>query len=545
MAEPNTDKRPSRFRGPGSFVGIRSPGYQLMYKEHFSFRELPFNKILDPKIFYLNAVYQEALATLEHGFQTKKGIILTGEAGTGKTLLVRRFLSNVASSVQPVYVVKTAFSFADSLRMTLIESGVVQQHGNNVGTLEAFQDYVTRNSQAGVVTCLIVDEAHAFDGETLEGLMQLLNLGENSTKPLQLILVGQPEFMKKLDQPVFYQLKQRVGLHCRLVPLSRTELHRYIEFHIRRAGYDGNGLFDPGALARIACYCEGIPRLVNNICDNALFAAYRYSRREIGADVIDEVAQDMGLVSQEQPHPSAFNDNRENIYITKPSSSSQVSTLGSNSQFNDREAPPAVTSPLSKIKLRGKLSTITLGVIILGVAGTATYTNEDKLYFADLKTQINSAGSEFGHIVVSPERKTEDSLPARGSATTDMSSTAQNSDQSQFEAASKETIRGGGEAGQPRSTFQEDLDREVPKEAPPVHNKPPALNPDAQRRLLEREIQKAINNRAIEGVSVNVVEGTAILTGQVASETQKAMAERAALGVQEVARVENQIEIQP
>ena len=517
-----------------------------MYKEHFGFRELPFANTLDPRVFYLNPVYQAALATLEHGLEAKKGVIvLTGQAGTGKTILVRKFLSNVASSVQPVHVVKTASSFADTLRTTLIESGVVQQHANNVETLEAFQDYVMRNSQAGVVTCLIVDGAQSFDGETLDGLMQLLNLGENLTKPLQLILVGQPEFMKKLDQPALYQLKQRVGLHCRLVPLSRSELRRYIEFHIRRAGYDGSDLFDPAAMARIAFYSEGIPRLVNNICDNALFAAYVYSRREIATDVIDAVAQYLRLAPREHPNPSAANDNKEYIGITKPSPSSQVATLWSNAQFNDREAPPAVASPPSKIKLDRKMSAITLGVIILGVAGAATYTNEAKLYFADLKTQVNSVGSRFGHIAPRPEWETEDPLTARGSATANMSSTAQDGDQSKFEAASKKAIRGEGEVGQPRSTFQEDLDGKMSREAPSVHNMPPALNPDAQRRLVETAIQKAINNRGIEGVSVNVVEGTAILAGQVASERQKAMAERAALDVQEVARVENQIEIRP
>ena len=518
-----------------------------MYKEHFGFRELPFANTLDPRAFYLNPVYQEALATLEHGLEAKKGVIvLTGRAGTGKTILVRKFLSNVASSVQPVHVVKTAFSFVDTLRTTLIESGVVQQNANNVGTLEAFQDYVMRNSQAGVVTCLIVDGAQSFEGETLEGLLQLLNLGENPTKPLQLLLVGQPEFMEMLDQPAFYQLKQRVDLHCRLVPLSRSELRRYIEFHIRRAGYDGSELFDPAAIARIGFYSEGIPRLVNNICGNALFAAYLNSRREIATDVIDAVAQRLRLAPREHPNPSVANDNREYIGITKPSSNSKVATLWSKirSLMTER-APPAVASPPSKIKLDRKISAITLGVIILGVAGAATYTNEAKLYFADLKSQVNSVGSRFGYFAPRPEWETGDPLTARGSATANMSSTAQDGDQGKLEAASKKAIRGEGEVGQPRSTFQEDLDGKMSREAPSVHNMPPALNPDAQRRLVERAIQKAINNRAIEGVSVNVVEGTAILAGQVASERQKATAERAALGVQEVARVKNQIEIQP
>ena len=151
---------------------------------------------------------------------------------------------------------------------------------------------------------VLVDEAQNLSDEALEGLRLLSNLETDQEKLIQIVLMGQPELQARLDRPSLRQLKQRVALQCRLIPLKDKEVCRYIEFRLRAAGYNGKDLFYPDAYHQIAFYSNGIPRLVNIICDNALLCAYARSQKIVSADMINEVARDLSLQSPVEQNSS-------------------------------------------------------------------------------------------------------------------------------------------------------------------------------------------------------------------------------------------------
>jgi hypothetical protein len=161
--------------------------------------------------------------------------------------------------------------------------------------LQGLNDYLIGQLKQGHIVSLLVDEAQNLSAETLEGLRLLSNLETDQEKLLQIVLMGQPELERKLDQPTLRQLKQRVAVQCRLDPLQEKEVGPYIDFRLRAVGYEGKGLFRRDAVQQIAFYSKGIPRLVNIICDNALLNTYASSQETVSADVIKEVARDLRL----------------------------------------------------------------------------------------------------------------------------------------------------------------------------------------------------------------------------------------------------------
>jgi general secretion pathway protein A len=314
-----------------------------MYREYFGFKDLPFASAPEPKVFYLNPVYQAALATLQYGILAKKGVmVLTGACGTGKTALLWKLFDDLGASVKPVWVVNGGVSIANVLSTTLAELDLKPESGERTAMIDALHGHLIERAKKSEITCLVVEEAHNLDSETLDGLRQLCNLEAHSQKLLQLILVGHPEFIKKLDEPAHHSLKQRVALHCRLFALTRGELDRYIDFHLRAVGHHDGILFDPSATASIADYSGGIPRLVNGICDNALLAACRVSQKQISRALIDEVAKDMHLVSEQQTSPTASLDGDSWVSRKEaPAANSQRETVESNVRPRwGRQKPP-------------------------------------------------------------------------------------------------------------------------------------------------------------------------------------------------------------
>jgi len=277
-----------------------------MYNEYFGFRTDPFSATPDADLYYANAGNQEAFATLRYGITGKKGFaVITGEAGTGKTTLLHKLLRNLGPSVHSVFIFNTQINFDELLRLTLDDLGLAPQADGRVAMIEALNHYLIERLKENHIVCLLIDEAQNLGAETLEGIRLLCNLETDKEKLLQIVLAGQPELEKQLGRREQRQLKQRVALQCRLAALSASEIGPYIDFRLKAAGYDGNRLFRPDAVERIGFYSEGIPRLVNIICDNALLAAYADSRKEVSADLIKEVANDLRLTERRQSQSPA------------------------------------------------------------------------------------------------------------------------------------------------------------------------------------------------------------------------------------------------
>ena len=266
-----------------------------MYRAFFGFREKPFNLTPDPKFLYLNASYREALAALHYGVVDRKGFVsLIGEAGTGKTTLLRRLLSEIPRETRSVLVINPAIGFEEMLRFILSDLGRPPAAGaTKLDMLEALNVELLDTLARGGNVVVLIDEAQDLTIPVLEELRLLSNLETAKEKILQLVLAGQPEFDALLARPEIRQLRQRISVSARLRPLVRSEVAAYVGARIAAAGGDVRGLFTKPALFRLWWFSGGVPRLVNAACDNALVTAYARGKRTIGWREIGEAMRDL------------------------------------------------------------------------------------------------------------------------------------------------------------------------------------------------------------------------------------------------------------
>jgi general secretion pathway protein A len=267
------------------------------YNSYFGFSVSPFSVTPDPSFFYPSPVYKEAYANLQYGIEAKKGfIVIAGEVGTGKTTLLRKLMrDNLEGTIETAFVFNTDLDFTELLQLIHEDLGLGIKDANKVQLLRELNEYLITQLKQSHIVSVLVDEAQNLSDDALEGLRLLSNLETDDEKLIQIVLMGQPELLAKLDRPSLRQLKQRVALQCRLFPLTRSEVGPYIDFRLRTAGYTGNDLFSPAAVRRITLYSRGIPRLVNIICDNGLLTAYARDQKNVSAKIIKEVVSDLRL----------------------------------------------------------------------------------------------------------------------------------------------------------------------------------------------------------------------------------------------------------
>src|ERR1700754_2391135 len=197
-----------------------------MYQDYFGFSTLPFSITPDPRFFYDdNPSCREAFAALRYGIEARKGfVIITGEAGTGKTTLLRMLMHNLDSATHTAFVFNPRLTFTALLRFILSDLGITSSAKDRLKLTEQLNSHLMEQLKKGHTVALLVDEAQALSEEILEELRLLSNLETDRTKLIQIVLMGQPELESKLDQPELRQLKQRVTLRCRLLPLTEDEV---------------------------------------------------------------------------------------------------------------------------------------------------------------------------------------------------------------------------------------------------------------------------------------------------------------------------------
>ncbi len=260
-----------------------------MYSQFFGFKKKPFSLIPDPEFLFMSSRHRKALTTLQYGLMSHAGFtVITGEIGAGKTTLVRSILKKIESQCSVGLITNTHSSFGDLLTWVLAAFDI--QHGSQskADRYQIFVKYIQAQYKKKRRVVLIVDEAQNMDIETLEELRLLSNINVQQETLLQLILVGQPELVDKLNRPELVQFAQRISIEYHLTAMSYEETTEYIKHRLRVAG--GNpGLFGAAACAAVFYYTGGVPRLINNICDLALVFAFAGDERQITWRTIVEV----------------------------------------------------------------------------------------------------------------------------------------------------------------------------------------------------------------------------------------------------------------
>ncbi|MBV9339264.1 MAG: AAA family ATPase [Acidobacteria bacterium] len=311
-----------------------------MYKEYFGLRANPFNVNPDPRYLFLTRHTEEALACLTYGIQSRKGfVLLTGEVGTGKTTLINKLLEWLRTQQVP-----TAFIFNSRMNVTqfldymMADFGVPCDSRSKSQVLLRLYQWLLERYRAGETAVLIVDEAQNLADEVLEEVRMLTNLETFTEKLLQIILVGQTELELKLKQPNLRQLRQRLTLRAKTHPLTSEETKAYIQQRLRIAGSNGQTIFDPEALNAIFRYTNGIPRIVNLICEHCLVSAFVDQQQMVSASIVDAVARDFELGDNHSalpsPPPLASPEKFDLINALKA-----LSTLAERLQEPEREIP--------------------------------------------------------------------------------------------------------------------------------------------------------------------------------------------------------------
>jgi general secretion pathway protein A len=545
-----------------------------MYNEYFGFTEAPFSLTPDPRFSYTNALYQEAFATLRYGIEARKGfIVITGEAGTGKTTLLRRLMQSFGRHVQTAYIYNPHVTLTELLRLILSDLGLASRTDDRLAMIAQLNEYLIKQLKQRNIVTLLVDEAQELSIEMLEEIRLLSNLETDTQKLLQIVLMGQPELERKLDEPELRQLKQRVALRCRLDPLPSNEVGEYISARLKAVGYSRKDLFHASAVEKIAAHSRGIPRIINIICDNALLIAFAASKKTVSAATIDEVARDLRLNQQ-----AATAD------ATPPRQAEwQKGSIENIEGFRSKRASarPGFRTPASPeseffmigleekpAHLRGekKLAGYGTGVfslgIVLGLAAILFYSQQMLGGLAALTDSFKefTATNPSDAVPVQPplpgdkskpklwEEKNASEAPPPDFPEIEQQTLTENesppiANQPQEESSKSPAPveqSGSSTIGRPPDSVRPMLEKRSPPPTPPSAASPRS-RPVVTDHELEMQVERAIDNRALRGIGVSVKNGTVYLRGRVPTTRQRLAATRAAESVEGVKSIENQI----
>lgn len=273
-----------------------------MYTEFFGLAKCPFNMTPDPAFLFLTRQHREGMAGLVYSILERKGfLLLTGDAGAGKTTLLAWLLQRLsANRVATSVILNPTLTASEFFELILLNFGLTDIPDSKARRIRLFQKLLEKGNSDGRIHVLIVDEAHKLDVNLLEEVRLLGNFQSSEQALLQILLIGQSEIDQMLGRPALRQLKQRIAVRLELQPLSASEVQLYVQHRWRTAGGTLPLPLTADALAAVATLSQGIPRLVNSLCDNALMLAFADDQRTVTAAHMRTAASDLALAETPQ-----------------------------------------------------------------------------------------------------------------------------------------------------------------------------------------------------------------------------------------------------
>ena len=284
-----------------------------MYNHFFGFQERPFKLVPNPAYLYLSRSHEEALAHLNYAVTDGEGFVeITGDVGTGKTLLCRTFLENLGPDIESAYIFNPRMDALDLLKAINDEFGVPSNHDSKKALVDALNGFLMEKKAQSRRVILLIDEAQNLSKDVLEQIRLLSNLETTKDKLLQIILMGQPELSEILDSYELRQLGQRISLSCRLQALSLEETRQYIAHRIAVAAQKPADIFSSAAIRRIYRFSRGVPRLINIACDRALLTAYGLNRRRVSVQIARRAL--LELATRGEINRETMGSGRRNVF---------------------------------------------------------------------------------------------------------------------------------------------------------------------------------------------------------------------------------------
>ena len=513
------------------------------------------NRSADSRFFYDNLHFRQALETLRFGIETQKGLILlTGESGVGKTTLLHKLTSKLKPNVTCIWVGDPYSDFAEIVRLILHHLGNEASADGESALTERCLELLRSRLENNLMVVLIFDNAHHLGNQMLEAVIQQLLKGpENSSarNPLQIVLSGRPELKDKLLQPEFRRAGFPVGIEYELPILTEDDIYHYVEQRLRFGGLSTE-LFSRAAVQLIAIYSGGRVQLVNAICDRALETVIDISRKPISAAIITGIIKDLDL---RQRGPVRKEESEVNLppqqvredpyYLIFDNATTEVDdqTFPNYNNSSDRN---------NRYYNRWWFVVLVMLLFVLGAADSLNQFEPANRYVKEWSETVSQTAG-MNRPTNPVQANTLADLPLASAPATDSVAPPQETKSelanSDNDAATDRPVPETKDSVEPTQTVTPKTLRSDGTKSPPqtpLKTRPPLpdsakVDSEVTSRELATKISKAIENRAIPGIGVAVIDHVAYLDGHVASEAQRRVVERAARGVGQIRAVRNRI----